>query len=212
MQAVSLYQKQAYNLAMNKSMPVIVTEANINPRCGNPEGTDPKIRTMFNVAWYTSALSQFVLGGGRGMCYFTLDGGFGACWDEQGKFKIHPVYHAIWLFRKMGQGKIISVVSSSPLVEAYAFRDGAVKRLIVINKMLIPVKVELNFQNAPPGNGRLFALNYSNAKACSDLDDKGNIRFLTARHADWNMDKITLDMEGYEVSAWETTVNKGNDK
>jgi Glycosyl hydrolases family 39 len=201
--AVSSYRKQTFTLAENRNLPVIVTEANTNPRYQRPLGTDPRIRTMFNAAWYMSALNQFVTGGGRSMCYFTLDGGFGACHYKRGKFTLHPVYHAIWLFRRMGHGQVIPVKSSLPLVEAYAFRDGKVKRLIVINKMATPVKVELNFTNSL-GEGQIFVLNSTNAKACANLDNKKQIRFLTPQKANWNNKKITLKMGAYEVIGWES--------
>lgn len=203
MGAVSKYRKQAFKLAKNRNLPVIVTEANTNPRYQRPTGTDPRIRTMFNAAWYTSALNQFVAGGGRSMCYFTIDGGFGACNYKRGKFTLYPVYHAIWLFRKLAHGQIIPVKSSVPLVEAYAFRDGKAKKLIVINKMATPVKVELSFSNSP-GKGQVFILNSANAKACMSLDNKKQLRFLTPQKADWNNKKITLNMDAYEVLGWES--------
>ena len=201
MTAVTRYCEQTLKLAKNRNLPVIVTEANTNPRYQRPAGTDPRIRTMFNAAWYTSALSQFVLGGGRSMCYFTIDGGFGACHYRRKGFTLFPVYHAIWLFRKLAHGRITAVKSSSPMVEAYAFQDGKSKRLIVINKMATPVKVELEF-NSSPGKGQIFVLNSANAKACSLLDNKKKIRFLTPQKADWNNKKTTLNMEAYEVIGW----------
>jgi len=203
MNAVSRYRKETFKLAKNRNLPVIVTEANTNPRYQRPAGTDPRIRTMFNAAWYMSAINQFVMGGGRSMCYFTIDGGFGACHYKRGKFTLFPIYHAIWLFRRMGHGKVIPVKSSLPLVEAYAFLDGKVKRLIVINKMATSVEVELDF-NSSPGKGQVFMLNSSNAKACSLLDSKKRIRFLMPQKTNWNNKKITLKMKAYEVIGWES--------
>jgi len=156
---------------------------------------------MFNAAWYMSALSHFVAGGGRSMCYFTIDGGFGACAYKRGRFTLYPVYHAIWLFRKLGHGQIIRVKSSSEFVEAYAFIDGAVKRLIVINKNNKAVRVELNF-NKSLGKGQMYRLNSTSAKACAHLDSKKQIRFLQPKKADWNSKKVNFEMQPYEVIGW----------
>lgn len=201
MKAVARYRKKTYPLAGNKYLPIIVSESNTNPRYQKPLGTDPRIRTMFNAAWYMSALSHFVAGGGRSMCYFTIDGGFGACAYKRGRFTLYPVYHAIWLFRKLGHGQIIRGKSSSEFVEAYAFIDGTGKRIIVINKNNKAVRVELNF-NKSLGKGQMYRLNSTSTKACAHLDSKKQIRFLQPKKADWNSKKVNFEMQPYEVIGW----------
>ena len=203
-EAVAAYVKLA-ETGRTEPLPVIVSEANINPRYKKPQGTDPRIHALFNAPWYMSALANFTLGGGRAMCFFTLDGGFGACGFEKGVFRLYPVYHTLWLFRKLALGKIIPVKSSSPLLEAYAFADGAVRRLIVINKNAAPVTVKLTFADGQGGRGRQYVLDRDTADAASRPDSSGNIPVLPAADADWSKKQISFRMNGYEVRGWESS-------
>ena len=199
--SVRRYRKAVAKIT-TRNLPVIVTEANTNPRYQKPKGTDPRIRTMFNAAFYMSALCRFVSGGGRSLCYFTLDGGFGACCNTRKGFKFHPVFHSIWLFRKLGQGRIIQLKSSNPLVEAYAFTEGKTKRLIVINKAEKKVEVELSFKSVP-GKGMIYRLNKNSAEKCAYFDKAGRVKLLKPTPANFDK-KIKLEMSPYEIAAWQS--------
>jgi glycosyl hydrolase family 39 (putative alpha-L-iduronidase) len=125
-----------------RKIPLIVTEANINWRWQG--GVDPRIRNMAGAAWFASAQGRFWRGGGDALCYFTFGGGFGSCYKSgKEQLTLNPAYHAIWLFRKLGHGKMTSAVTSNDTVEAYAFVNDSGKNLIIVNKNKTPVTVSL---------------------------------------------------------------------
>ena len=175
-EAAEEYRKLAREFG--KELPVIVSEANTNPRYHNPPGTDPRIRTAFGAAWYFSALCRFAQGGGDALCFFTLDGGFGACHALKKGLTLYPVYHTIWLFRRVADGaeSIVPLASTSPDVEAYAFGS---RGLAVVNKSGGEIDVELS--GVAGGDCREYILNETGAAACRYLTPEGEIPTLPAR-------------------------------
>ncbi len=181
-----------------RDLPVIVSEANTNPRFQRPAGTDPRIRSPFNAAWYFSTLCRFAEGGGTALCYFTLDGGFGACQFEKGRFTLYPVYHALWLFRRTAGQRLIPAESESSTLEGYAFLEEGKRSFAVINKSARPIEVRL--EGIPDGNWRMFSLCEESAAACRYLTAAGEFPVLPEK----KMTAVPKEFQltGYEVRVW----------
>ncbi len=178
-----------------RQIPLIVTESNINWRWQG--GVDPRIRDIRGAAWFASAQGRFQRGGGDALCYFTFGGGFGCCIGSgKGRLSLNPVYHTLWLYRKLGYGDLIGTSTSSETVEAYGFLDEA-KTLILVNKNNTPVKVVLK-PNLPDRPAEQYILNRQTYSDVKYLTIKEKVPQLKAEKINIG-NKLEFEMQPFEV-------------
>lgn len=129
----------------DRRVPLVITEANINWRWQG--GTDPRIRNISGAAWFASAQGRFWKGGGDAFCFFTFGGGFGCVYGaKDGKLTLAPIYHAVYLYRKFGGGKLVETSSSAATVEIYGFDRPDDFSMIIVNKNKSVVRAVLTPQ------------------------------------------------------------------
>lgn len=152
-----------------RRVPLIITEANINWRWQG--GTDPRIRNMAGAAWFASAQGRFWRGGGDAFCFFTFGGGFGCAYGVKGgKLALTPIYHALYLYRKYGGGKLVGTASSAATVEVYGFDRTGDFTAIIVNKNPTPVKIALTLRGVTRDAAVQSRLTAESAQAAALLE------------------------------------------
>jgi hypothetical protein len=131
------------------------------------------------------------------LCYFTFGGGFGSCIGSgKDRLTLNPVYHTLWLYRKLGYGDLIGTSTSSETVEAYGFLDKA-KTLILVNKNNTPVKVVLK-SNLSDGPAEQYILNRQTYSGVKYLSTNEKVPQLKAEKINIG-NKLEFEMQPFEV-------------
>ncbi len=197
------YQEVIDELSPHRKLPIVITEANTSWRYH--EGTDPRIRSMFGAAWTASVLGRFVTGGGDVFCYFTLNGGFGSIWSDNGQAAVFPAWHTLWIYRKFFTGEMVGATSDASTVEVYASTSEGQIRAILINKNHHAVDVTLSLADTGIGQKKtsvstlaLNAQTYARVRKVDPSVESG-VETLELTPSKWDGGQLAYKMEPFEV-------------
>ena len=156
-----------------QELPVLMTEANVNSASAG--GTDPRMQTVFGVAWYAEKVRSAILENLACSAYFTLASDHSPYWSSSeltrgfgfGMMNSTPPYNEwypyfanVLLGSQLSRGDNIcdSTTSDSTKLSSLAWTTSTYNYLLLVGKTTSKIAVTINISNPEIANGALASV------------------------------------------------------